>query len=416
MKADFHLRTTEIPLRELTKEHTCPNCGTNKSMNVFYEVENIPVHSVKLVHSQMEALGFPKGNMKLGFCSFCGFISNIAFDYMKINYSSDCEETQGFSSTFNIFHRNLAQKLIGKYDLFNKDIIEIGCGKGEFLTMLCELGNNRGIGFDPAYVSQRNNSQAKDRIKFIEEFYSEKYSSLKADFICCKMTLEHIPNTLEFISMLRRSVGDNLKTVVFFQIPDITRILKDFAFWDIYYEHCSYFCPVSLEKLFMQAGFEVLDLYNVYDDQYLIIEAKASKETSFVSSPLQPVDELNEIYRLVSIFSENINKRFNSWREDIKLNYSAGKKIVIWGGGSKAVSFLTTLGITEEIEYVVDINPHKNGTFIVGTGQKVVLPDFLKDYRPDIVLIMNPVYLDEIRAILLELDLEPKLLPIETND
>ena len=31
-------------------------------------------------------------------------------------------------------------------------MIEIGCGKGEFLTLLCETTGARGVGFDPEAV------------------------------------------------------------------------------------------------------------------------------------------------------------------------------------------------------------------------------------------------------------------------
>jgi hypothetical protein len=70
----------------------------------------------------------------------------------------------------------------------------------------------------------------------------------------------------------------------------------------------------------------------------------------------------------------------------------------LWGGGSKAVAFLTTLGVTDQIGCVVDINPHKHGTYMAGTGQEIVAPDQLKKYRPDTVIIMNPVYRAEISS------------------
>ncbi|MEZ5267937.1 MAG: hypothetical protein R2789_04985 [Microthrixaceae bacterium] len=57
---------------------------------------------------------------------------------------------------------------------------------------------------------------------------------------------------------------------------------------------------------------------------------------------------------------------------------------------------MTSLSIQDEIQYAVDINPHKQGMFMAGTGQEIVAPDFLATYRPDLVVIMNPVYLEEI--------------------
>ena len=55
-------------------------------------------------------------------------------------YSGRYESTQGYSPTFNAFHERLAQDMIDRFDLHGKEIIEIGCGNGEFLVLLCELG------------------------------------------------------------------------------------------------------------------------------------------------------------------------------------------------------------------------------------------------------------------------------------
>ncbi len=78
----------------------------------------------------------------------------------------------------------------------------------------------------------------------------------------------------------------------------------------------------------------------------------------------------------------------------------AGARVAIWGAGSKGVAFLTTLGLTDEVAYAIDINPHKQGMFMPGTGHPVVGPDSLHQSPPDVVIVMNPVYLDEIRSAL----------------
>ena len=115
---------------------------------------------------------------------------------------------------------------------------------------------------------------AADQLTFVADFYGEKYADTQGDFVCCKMTLEHIPKVGEFVETVRRSVGDNPETVVFFQIPNARYVLCDVAFWDIYYEHCSYFTKGSLARLFRRSGFDIIDLWTAYDDQYLMIEAR----------------------------------------------------------------------------------------------------------------------------------------------
>lgn len=379
-------------------------------MSVFYKVPGVPIHSVLVMQTREEALTYPTGDIELGLCSMCGFIANVAFDPKLHEYSSKYEATQTYSPTFNSFHRNLAKHLIERYALHNKDIIEIGCGQGEFLVLLCELGDNHGIGFDPGYDSQRLESRARDRIRFIKDFYSEKYANYQADFVCCKMTLEHIPNTAEFVSTVRRSIADRFDTIVFFQVPDVTRILRELAFWDIYYEHCSYFSLGSLARVFRRCGFDVIDLWKDYDDQYLMIEARPSNGKRTPS--LAQEDDLEELAHNVAYFSENHRHKLDSWERDLQEIRRNGRLAVLWGGGSKGVAFLTTLKIQDEIEYAVDINPYKRGTYMAGTGQRIVAPEFLQACRPDVVIVMNPIYCDEIRQDLNRLGVTAEIVPV----
>jgi SAM-dependent methyltransferase len=358
-----------------------------------------------------EALSYCTGEIKLGFCKTCGFISNVAFKPELHNYSSMYEATQSYSPTFNTFHHRLAESLIQRHDLYDKDIIEIGCGQGEFLMLLCELGNNRGVGFDPAYYAYDLESKAKDRITFVKDFYSEKYAHFQGDFVCCKMTLEHIPNTAEFVSTVRRSIGNHSDTIVFFQVPSVTRILQECAFWDIYYEHCSYFSPESLAYLFQKCGFEVLRVAEEYDGQYLMIEARPADhlDDSFLDQSRNS-DKVSQ--RDVATFTENYQQKLDQWRKIIAEDRECEQQAVIWGSGSKGVAFLTTLQIKDEISNAVDINPRMQGTFMAGTGQKIVAPEYLRELRPDLVIVMNPVYRQEIQQDLNRMGLHPQLVTV----
>lgn len=387
----------------------CPNClmGT---LEVFHSVQGVPVHSVLLMESRDIAVQYPKGDIKLGFCGNCGFVSNTAFNGAVHEYSTQYEETQGFSGTFQAFHTRLAEMLIEKYDLHQKTVVEIGCGKGEFLKLLCQLGGNRGIGFDPAFVKERNPAPASLDIEFVQDFYSEKYASVTADFFCCKMTLEHIPNTAEFIKIVRSAVGNNPKVKVFFQVPDVIRVLKDLAFWDIYYEHCSYFCAGSLSRVFREAGFRVLETWTDYDDQYLMITAEPAQE-------IGPITEVElaapqAVTQAIQHFVPQQTSQVNHWKQRLSEIRAKGGRAVIWGSGSKGVAFLTMLNLNDAIEYVVDINPYRQGKFMAGTGQQIVSPEFLRDYKPDVAIAMNPVYQSEIQKDLTRMGLATSLLTV----
>lgn len=397
----------------MPQNSSCPNCS-HESVETIYRVEPVPVHSVMLVPTREEALEFPAGKIALGFCGACGFISNMEFDEDKMDYSPKCEETQGFSPTFQSFHHRLAEDLIERYSLRNQSILEIGCGKGEFISLLCALGGNRGIGFDPAFVPQRRPQQGGDAVEFIQDFYSEKYTHLQADFVACKMTLEHIPDTLRFVSMVRRAIGDHYDTTVFFQVPDMSRVLKDVAFWDVYHEHCSYFTPGALRNLFTLSGFDVVEVWTDYDGQYLMITARPARRALGCESAVVPPTRAE--VSAVRSFAAEAERRIQLWKQTVERFRQDGQNVVIWGSGSKGVAFLSALGAQVEkggIEYAVDINPYRKGFFMPGTGQEIVEPAFLSAYRPEAVIAMNSIYTAEIGTDLERYGVRAKVLPIE---
>jgi len=400
-KAGFEKKATSL--------EKCPGCNSAEVL-IFHEINNLPAHSVLLISTKEEAINYPKGNIALGFCKTCGFIYNISFDSSIHEYSSAYESTQGYSTTFNVFAKKLAQNLIDRYNLYKKDIIEIGCGQGEFLTLLCQLGKNRGIGFDPAYRSEKNENVNEDQITFIKDFYSEKYVNIHCDFLCCRMTLEHIHETGDFIRILRSSIQNKTDTTVFFQVPNVVRILRDIEFCDIYYEHCSYFSPGSLARLFRGNGFDVIDIWEDYEGQYIMLEAKPGIRKE--SKPLPQEDDVTALNKDIEFFTKNVKHRLGNWKLYFQNARENGLRVVLWGGGSKGVAFLTTLNIQDEIEYVVDINPNKHGTFMAGSGQEIIGPEFLKKYKPDVVIVMNPIYCKEINEELERIGVKTELKSI----
>lgn len=391
------LASTHAIARTAAVKHNCPNCGHDE-LSIFYEVRQVPVHSCLMPNTQQEALNFPCGDVILGHCAHCGFITNLAFDAKWSAYAANYEDQQSFSPTFNQFAVDLAKRLIEKYDLHDKDIVEIGCSKGDFLLLLCELGNNRGVGIDPSVVPGRVKSSAADRVTFIQDYYADHHAEYVGDFICCRHTLEHIQPTAEFLSTVRRSIGDRLDTVVFFEIPDTTRVLRDLAFEDIYYEHCSYFTPGSLARLFRHCGFEIIDLYLAYGQQYLLIEARPVRSSSDRLLPLE--ETLEQTAADVQQFATTIAAKLDYWQQHLTMMQTEGKRVVIWGSGSKCVAFLTTLGMTDQVQYVVDINPHRHGRFIPGVGKEIKPPEFLKEYQPDQIIVMNAIYCHEIQRMI----------------
>ena len=386
----------------------CPACGS-QGLHVFHEQRDIPVHSVRLVETREEALAFPRGTLRLGFCGGCGFITNTAYEPELQDYAVSYEETQGFSPRFRAFSRELAARWTDRYDLRGRSVLEIGHGKGEFLVDMIEAGVATAVGIDPSYDG-RVTGPAAERITFIDDYYSEAHAHLTGDAVICRHTLEHIGPVGELLATVRRTLDDRPQTPVLFELPDVLRVLREVAFWDGYYEHCSYFTPGSLARAYRHAGLEVLDLALDYDDQYILIEGRPAHGAAGA------VHELEEPVEVVADAVRSFRRRFaeirRGWIERLAAARADGRRVVIWGAGSKGVSFLTTLGVEHEIELAVDINPHKHEKFMAATGQRVVGPEHLRGYRPDLVIAMNPIYLEEIGAQLASMGLAPELVAV----
>lgn len=387
-------RSAARGLNEEDPSATCPNCG-GRGLSLFFAVDSIPVHSTINLPTPQQAIDYRRGDLKLGFCRACGFVTNTVFDPSVHAYSTQCEESQAFSPTFNAFARSLAQRWVDHYGIRDKTVVEIGCGKGDFLMLISEAGNNRGIGIDPSSQPDRIPPQYRDRVRFIQELYGDQHAGIQADVVLCRHTLEHIAPTKQFLTTIRRVIGNRKDTVVLFELPDVVRVLREAAFWDIYYEHCSYFSPGSLARLFRSTGFEVTELERDYGDQYLLIGARPADGPTPPRLPLE--DDQAKLAADVDLFRRKAPAVMEHWRRTVLDRATAGKRVVLWGALSKAVSFLTTLNLGRSIEYVVDINTYRQGKFMPGTGQEIVSPKFLAEYRPDLVIAMNPMYLAEIR-------------------
>ncbi|HYE35697.1 class I SAM-dependent methyltransferase [Methylocaldum sp.] len=387
-----------VPLETAARpKQDCIVCGNDRIVPMI-AIDRMPILCSVQWPTREDALNAPCGNIDLGFCPECGHIYNRAFDPGILEYSDAYDSSLHYSASFNRYAEALADRLIDKYRLHGKNIIEIGCGKGEFLAMLCERGDNRGLGFDVSYEPER--AQASERITFIKDYFQEKYLETDADLVVCRHVLEHISHPASFLATVRQALGERTQTAVYFEVPNALFTLKDLGIWDLIYEHCSYFTPASLHSAFVRAAFRVSKMDIAFYGQFLTIEAIPAPEAMQLEEPPEisrKDEELVRLGRYVAVFQENYSRKLEEWRARLQSSREQRKRTVLWGAGSKGVMFLNALAPGNPVEYVVDINPHKQGLYVPGSSQQIVPPEFLATYRPDQVIVMNPIYREEIR-------------------
>lgn len=384
----------------------CPSCGATDT-TPFHDQHDVPVHSCLLVDDRDAAVGFPRGDLALAVCRTCGFVFNRRFDPDNSAYSATYEETQGFSGRFRSFAEDLASRWIDRYDLRGKTVLEVGCGKGEFLELLCRMGDNRGIGIDPSFVPERMETTAD--VRFVRDVFRPEHAAIEADAIVCRHTLEHIPDVATFMQLVRRAVGERDDVIVLFELPDVLRVLREAAWWDLYYEHCSYFSPGSLARLFARTGFQLEDLSLDFDDQYILIEARRTTGTPGLDHPL--VEPVSDVLDAVERFRRQERAVMDHWRSQVTDVRSRGGRVAIWGAGSKGVAFVHALGM-DGVDVAVDINPYKQDKYLPGGGVPIVAPSALEADPPALVVAMNPIYLGEIQVELDQRGVDAELVAV----
>lgn len=380
----------------------CPVCAGVES-KVFFELGNIPISIGVQCPSRRQATECVKGRLDLMFCPVCGFIWNRSFNADLLEYSQKYDNSLDHSPVFREYSRELACRLIHTYEIASKRVLEIGCGKGHFLSLLCKEGGNFGIGFDPSYEGEQIRNAGSGSIEYHKDFYGEKHVSSHGDLVCCRHVFEHIEQPVEFLATVHRTIDGDPDVIVYFEVPNVRYILDELSVWDVIYEHCNYFSRESLAFVFKHGGYDVIRLEESYGGQFLSIEARISSNAEDASGKQFQPGVASELSKSVQEFSANVSDRTKPWMDRLDLWSRDNTRAVIWGGGAKTVSFLNMLGVRETISHVVDINPNKQGLYIPGSGQEIVAPEFLEDYRPDVVILMNPIYKQEVEFKLNEM-------------
>jgi len=371
----------------------CPGCGAADTDTFFY-LDSTPVNCSALWPSREDAINCTKGSIDLALCGKCGLIFNCRYEPDMLDYNARYDNSLSYSPTFRNYAKSLAQDLIARHGLHSKRIIDIGSGKGEFLRLLCREGNNEGVGYDPSYSGNGNTGEIEG-LRFVQDYYGEKYASESADFICCRHVLEHIPEPLAFLRGLRSTLRHRGEIAVYFETPNGQSVFSGPGLWDIIYPHVSYFTEDSLRAIFEQSGFTVLRTGISFSNQFVFVEARVGG-----NQPETNGTAATQTRRMVKEFETMFQQTVDDWSHFLRSARRNGQRVAFWGAGAKGVTFLNVVPEARNVEFVIDLNNRKQGMYVPGTGQQIAGPSILKDTPLDYVISLNPVYEPEITAML----------------
>lgn len=309
-------------------------------------------------------------------------IENAAFDVDRIQYDSDYQNNQALSAAFTAHMENVLKILKQRYPAKTR-VVEVGCGKGDFLELLQTDGTFEITGYDGAYEGDN---------PAIEKRFLCESDHLEADLVVLRHVLEHIQQPHEFLLLLN-GIFDGAD--VYIEVPEFDWIRSNQAFFDITYEHVNYFTVASLSNLFesvLQHGLLFGDQYQYAIGSFAGLNHarfRQAYETETLWAPLEFDSMFPDFERIIA---------------DIDAA-SADSEIYVWGAATKGVMFCHHVkrlspATFERIRAAIDINPRKTGKYMPSVHLPIFDIDSFNEQASgnELILIMNPNYEHEIVA------------------
>mgnify|MGYP001218242975 FL=1 len=316
-----------------------------------------------------------------------GFIENSLFQVKKIKYDDDYQNDQSKSLQFKNHMMNML-KILKKNFSKNSKLIEVGCGKGEFLSIVKKEKYFQYQGYDSTY--QGNN-------KNIFKRYLKKTDNIQADVVVLRHVLEHIKEPHIFLKKMKKIFGD---ANIFIEVPNYDWIIRNNAFYDITYEHVNYFSKKSLASIFNNQ-FQTRGLCFNNQYQYFLGNLKNISDNFEKKYEKKKYWIYLDFYKLFPKIKTTLN--------NIETISSKYKNIYIWGAATKGCMFLVHCSdnkkLKKKIKNAVDINKFKCGKYLPISKIKIIHKnEFMKKVNSseDLLLISNPNYKREIMQELKE--------------
>ena len=379
----------------------CPVCGGTASEPVI-DLGDLPVN----LNSQIEpgrSRQAARGPIRVVVCTACSHLYNAAFRPELIEYDAAYENTLHYSAIFRQHAEALAADLITEHGLAGGTVVEVGCGPGHFLSMLCEAGVSQGLGFDPSYDPDRLGAPHHPSVRISRQVLTGA-SGVAADLAYSQQVLEHLEDPVGLLRVLAAVAADG---AVFSEVPNGELMIRQTALWDLLYEHVSYFTGVSLAVAHRRAGLVAGRLGTSFGNQFLWADSTPSAPDDALPAPSVCEPLVEQAQR----FGDNARARIEEAAGELDAALARGP-VALWGAGTKGMTFLNLVRGADRIAAVVDINPRKRGFGVPGTGLAVLGPEDVPNLAPRTVFIANPIYRDEIGRQLAGLGVQAEVVPL----
>jgi SAM-dependent methyltransferase len=367
----------------------CLGCGSRERELV------LDLGATPLANSNVSAerLGLPEPRfpLELLFCRSCGLVQLSEIVAPEVLFS-DYAYVTGASRTMVEHLGRWAEEAVRRLSLGPQDlVVEIASNDGTLLEAFRRHGV-RVLGVEPA--ANLCALTAQKGIDSVARFFGESLArELRAErgpaaLVCANNVLAHVPDLAGVLAgcrLLCEPAG-----VVSIEVPWLLRLVENLEYDTIYHEHLSYFSLRALADAFARAGLAILDMAElpVHGGSLRVLARAGREHGPHLGAWLERERGLEEV-GTYHAFARRVAANRAALRALLAGLRAQGKRIAAYGAPAKGNTLLNYCGIGPElVEYTVDRNPRKVGSYTPGAHLPIRAVEFLAQDRPDYALIL----------------------------
>lgn len=354
--------------------NNCRVCGNKLIKEPLLHYKNMP-KSAQFLPDEHSLKGDTGIELKVCQCSGCGLVQ-LKND--PVSYYKEVIRASAFSDEMKEFRIKQFGNFIEKYSLKGKKIIEIGCGRGEYLNLMRQSGAHvYGLEYSPESVAQCKKNGLNVSRGFIESA-SCRLKDSPFDAFFTLNYFEHLPFPNDTLRGINNNLTDNAIGLI--EVPNFNMILQKKLFSEFTSDHLLYFTKETLNTSLILNGFEVIEIDEVWHNYIISSIVRKRKKLDITGFYNHQLGLKNEI--------ENYIKNFGK------------KRVAIWGAGHQALAIISLFELADKIRYVVDSAVFKQGKYTPSSHIPIVSPEMLEADPVEAVIVMAAGYSDEVARIL----------------
>ena len=321
-------------------------------------------------------------------------------DFARANELFDAEYAyfSGFSTSWLAHCERYVEDMAARFALDGSShVVEVAANDGYLLQYV----KARGITCTGIEPTARTAAAARAKgIPIVEEFFGARLAQAlaaegrQADLMTANNVLAHVPDINDFaagFAILLRPQG-----VATFEFPHLMRLVAENQFDTIYHEHFSYLSLGTVSRIFAAAGLAIFDAEELptHGGSLRVFAQRADGGRQPRSSR---VDALLQREADVGLFAAATYVGFQARADRVKNDFLAfllqmkreGKHVAAYGAAAKGNTLLNYAGVRPDlIPFVVDRNPAKQGKYLPGSRIPIVSEAYLREVRPNCVVIL----------------------------